>query len=346
MLQKIKGILKYSIVLLITFFLLWKVWMSIEPQENQTRADFIVEVWNSSNLFLLILSGIMAIASHVVRSVRWNLLLSPLNHRIKFWDAFFSVMIGYFVNLAIPRGGELSRCYNIYKSDGVPLDVSIGTVISERIIDLFFLLLLISCSFLIELDTLLGFFNEQLAGNGNLLKAIPFWQVIAIIGVVFGLLLLLPLAMLKIKKNFALRLFLKIKKFLVGLKKGLLVVFNLEHNLLFIFYSLLIWVFYYFMMYFVLLAFPYTEHLSLMAGLSIFVISGIAMALPLPGGAGSYHTLVPAGLILLYGVEADQAKAFAIILHGWHFLILIIFGVISMKISQYRRKHLHHANQR
>jgi uncharacterized membrane protein YbhN (UPF0104 family) len=129
-------------------------------------------------------------------------------------------------------------------------------------------------------------------------------------------------------------LFIKIKNFLLGLKEGVVSIFKLEKNLLFIFYSFLIWVLYYFMAYFVIIAFPESEHLGLMAALSIFVIGGIAMAMPVPGGAGSYHLFVSSGLVFLYGFPHDQAFAFTTIFHGWQTLVIIIFGAASLFISQ------------
>ena len=97
------------------------------------------------------------------------------------------------------------------------------------------------------------------------------------------------------------------------------------------------------MSYFILMAFPETEHIGLLAALTIFVIGGIAVAIPLPGGAGSYHVLVPLGLVILYGLEQDIAVAYTFILHGWQTIIIILFGALSMLLSQYygsKRKNL------
>ena len=88
------------------------------------------------------------------------------------------------------------------------------------------------------------------------------------------------------------------------------------------------------MAYFVIIAFPESEHLGLMAALSIFVIGGIAMAMPVPGGAGSYHLFVSAGLVFLYDLPSDQAFAFTTIFHGWQTLVIIVFGAASLFLSQ------------
>ena len=90
-------------------------------------------------------------------------------------------------------------------------------------------------------------------------------------------------------------------------------------------------------MYFVMLAFPETHSLGLEAALTIFVIGGIAMAVPLPGGAGSFHILVATGLVLLYSLAQDKAVAFTFIFHGWQTIVVIAVGASSMFVSQFLR---------
>lgn len=88
------------------------------------------------------------------------------------------------------------------------------------------------------------------------------------------------------------------------------------------------------MAYAVFLAYPETQVLGLDAALTIFVLGGIAMAIPLPGGTGSYHLLVSRGLFLLYGISKTDAMAFATIFHGWQTLVIIVFGVICLIASE------------
>ena len=87
------------------------------------------------------------------------------------------------------------------------------------------------------------------------------------------------------------------------------------------------------MSYMVVLAFPETSNLGVSAVLTLFAIGAIAMAAPLPGGAGSYHTLVPLGLVTLYNLPQADAIAFVFIFHGWQTFVMIVAGVISLIIS-------------
>ena len=340
---KIKNVLKYSVMLAITGFLLWLSFQNIEVGEGESKLKFIVNAWNTADKFYLMLSAVAAVLSHVIRAERWKILLSPLGHRLSLKDGFISVMVGYFINLAIPRGGEVSRCYTLYRLNKTPVDVSLGTVVAERVIDLLFLLVLIGVSFLIQLEQLIFFFEniniEQDASQGGGLPAFIFLGVgLFLLGVFF-----IIFYIYKTRRFFALRVLSKSRNVFKGIKSGVLVIFRLENKGLFIFHSVFIWLLYYLMSYFILMAFPETEHIGLLAALTIFVIGGIAVAIPLPGGAGSYHVLVPLGLVILYGLEQDIAVAYTFILHGWQTIIIILFGALSMLLSQYygsKRKNL------
>lgn len=334
----LKSIAKYLVILIATVALLLYSLNSIEVKEGETKLGFIVGVWKIANKPLMFLSAFVAIISHLIRAERWRLLLSPLNYKTGLSESFMSVMIGYFVNLLIPRGGELSRSYNLYRLNKTPINISFGTVIVERIVDVFFLLSLITLSFFIELDTLLSFFKSlNLSFDSSSL--IPSFNTIAIITVSIIIFVFFVRRLLVKKRDMFLRIAVKVRSMIRGFKEGGKAILKLEKRGLFIVYSILIWVCYYLMSYIVMLAFPDTENLSFLAALTIFVIGGVAMAIPLPGGTGSYHVLVPAGLVFLYAIPQDKAVAFTVIFHGWQTIVIIIVGASSLFISQHRAKH-------
>jgi uncharacterized protein (TIRG00374 family) len=256
------------------------------------------------------------------------MLIAPAGYKTKLSYSFLSLMIGYLVNLVIPRGGEVSRCYNLYKLDKTPVEISFGTVVVERIVDLLCLLALIGIAFIVEYQKLFAFIDSlpwSAAGNDSRLGVLVLLLVFVILIVVIGKWLL--------QKNN------RIKEFITrtwkGFKEGLLSVFRLENKALFIFQSLFIWFLYFLMSYAVIRAFPQTEHLGVNAVLSLFAIGSIAMAAPLPGGAGSYHVLVPRGLVFLYLIPEPDAIAFTFIFHGWQTAIMIVCGAISLVVSSF-----------
>jgi hypothetical protein len=177
----------------------------------------------------------------------------------------------------------------------------------------------------VEHEKLFAFIGTLPIGTGQSSKLRLLLIVLG--GLVFFVLLFWWL----IKKNNALNAW--VKKTWAGFREGLLSVFRLRNKGRFIVYSLSIWLLYFVMSYAVIQAFPETRHLGFTAVLSLFAIGSIAMAAPLPGGTGSYHVLVPQGLVFLYQVPQPDAVAFTFIFHGWQTAIMIVGGAISLIIT-------------
>ena len=268
------------------------IWFSLKGLTGENKGEYLLETWRSADKGWLALMAVIAMVSHLLRAERWRMLLEPSGNKGKLRDSFLSLMVGYLVNMAIPRGGEVSRCYNLYKLDNIPVDTSFGTVVVERIVDLVCLLSLITLAFVVESDKLFDFIATLPIGKGGESSISTFLLYGGAAVVVLGI-----LAVLLVRKN------KKIKAFVVktwhGFKDGFLSIFRLRNKWLFILYSIVIWALYFAMSYTVILAFPETKNLGIGAVLSLFAIGSIAMAAPLPGGTGSYHILVPQGLVFL-----------------------------------------------
>ena len=264
--------------------------------------------------------AIVAILSHVLRAYRWKMLLMAAGNKVSLGNSFLSLMVGYLVNLGVPRGGEISRCYNLLKLEQTPVETSFGTVVAERVVDVICLIALIAISFFVEWKKLIAFIDSLPIAENS--ASIYKWLIIGGIGffMIGGLIYLF-------RKNE------KFKKVVAGFKHGLLSVFKLEKSFQFFVISVIIWVMYFVMSYLVIIAFPETEVLEFGAVLTLFAMGAIAMAAPLPGGAGSYHTIVPLGLVMLYGLPKGDAIAFVFIFHAWQTSIMIVGGVLSLLIT-------------
>ncbi|MCW5912122.1 MAG: flippase-like domain-containing protein [Cyclobacteriaceae bacterium] len=317
---KLKATLQYVVIFAITGVLLWLSLRGLVVADGENKSEFLWNAWKKSDTGYLLLMALVAMVSHVLRAERWRMLLVPTGNAVTLGSSFLSLMIGYLVNLVVPRGGEVSRCYNLYKLEKTPIEVSFGTVVVERLIDVMCLLSIIALSFFVEWNKLKGFIESLPFASGQ--KSYTLWVVIGIAGI--GL---LAAAVYFIRRNE------KLRKIFLGFKDGLLAVFRLKNKLLFVSYTVGIWSLYFVMSYLVVLAFPETSELGISAVLTMFAIGTIAMAAPLPGGTGSYHTLVPLGLVTLYNLPQADAIAFVFIFHGWQTFIMIVGGVISLIIS-------------
>ena len=104
----------------LTALLLWLSLRGLTLGEGENRTDFLWQAWQNANKGYLGLMAVVAILSHLLRAERWRMLLVPTGNKVGLTNSFLSLMIGYLVNLAVPRGGEVSRCYNLYKLEKTP----------------------------------------------------------------------------------------------------------------------------------------------------------------------------------------------------------------------------------
>ena len=322
-------IVKTSALFFVTAFLLW---LSLKDLPFvKLKQD-----WNNTNLFYLSVSSFILIFSHILRAERWKLMLTPLGYQTKLATNFFAVMVGYFINLAIPRGGEVSRCISLYRMDKVPINTSLGSVVAERVIDLMLLFILLGITLLLEFQKLVDFFSSLLSKKSDLHNT-GFNFNTFIFGFI-AVVVLTTIAILYLWKTHKLAfIFEKIKAFLGGLKEGMMSIFKLEKRLLFLIHSLLIWFCYILMTYYGYKALPVTQDFRMVAILTVFVAGAVAMSLPLPGGTGTYHAIVPAAL-LLYGINLTDGLSIVTIFHLWQTLTVIIIGAISFILSQVKTR--------
>ena len=98
-------------------------------------------------------------------------------------------------NLILPRVGEVSRCGVLAKYDDVSFAKSLGTVVTERLIDTLTILVITGITFLIQMPVFLRFFEETGTKVPSLVHLVtsPWFYVVlfSIIGVLVLLYFLL-----------------------------------------------------------------------------------------------------------------------------------------------------------
>ncbi len=81
-------------------------------------------------------SALAHIASMIIESARWNIIISSVNPRSKLRDAFVSLSIGTVANLLLPlKLGEGARAWALSRLGGLPFSSAISTVIADRVVD-------------------------------------------------------------------------------------------------------------------------------------------------------------------------------------------------------------------
>ncbi|MFD1144909.1 lysylphosphatidylglycerol synthase transmembrane domain-containing protein [Larkinella insperata] len=328
-----KNILKYGISLSIAAGLLWYVFKDID------RAAMF-EAFSKANYSWIIVSGLLTVVAHWSRAYRWGLLMEPVvGHRPSPFNTTVSVLTGYFANLVVPRMGEVTRCGTLNRLEGVPVNVSFGTVVAERIVDVLVLLLLLGATFLIEFSRLstflMDFFSTKLNVTGLRDNS---WLLVLLGGCLLGFAVMVWFFYSRYKEILRQKPFYqKIEKFMAGLLDGLLSVRKLKNPGAFVFHTALIWTMYYFMSFVLIFAMPQTAGLDWRAGLTILIMGSIGMAAPVQGGAGAFNILVGAALAL-YGLSNQDGATLATLMLFTQWFYIVVLGALSFLVVMIKGK--------
>jgi uncharacterized protein (TIRG00374 family) len=295
------------------------VWLSIHNIPD-SEIETTKESFKNADYFIVSLSAFISILAHVMRAWRWNSMLQPLGHSISFKNSFAAVMIGYVVNFAIPRGGELSRCGVATRYEKVPFPAALGTVITERIVDLMLMMVLFFVTLAFQFKELTGLtrqyvlepLSQKLSTNQNLLY-------IFIAGLV-----LFVVALLVFRKKLKNLLTGKMGAMLKSFGEGLKSVKDVKNPGLFIFQSFAIWLCYFLSLYVCFWCFGETKTLGFKPALSLLLFGTIGVAVS-PGGVGAYQ-IICTQVLLFYGVVSSVSISFPWIVWGAQFIAIIIIG--------------------
>ncbi len=317
------SVLQFLLFLCIGILLLWLVFRKID-------LGLIVDELRQINYFWITLCFISGIISHVSRAVRWNLLINTMGHKTSNLRTFYAVMIGYLANLAIPRIGEVTRCGVVSKTEKIPVNALIGTVISERVFDMVVLFLITFLVIIFQLDLVGSFVTRYLVSplflkfEGNKMQMFFFLGTLALL--LLGLIILLR-KLRPVIRHF--RLYQKMVTMINGFWDGILSIKRMQHKGRFLFWTLMIWGNYFLMTYLCFFALQATSHLTIIDGLTVLALGSFGIVAPVPGGIGAYHFIVKAILFELYHIQPVAAVSFATISHFAQTLILLVGGVIS-----------------
>jgi len=291
-------------------YLIWHIYNSFTPEQlSETKKYF-----SEANYSIVFLSVIFSVLSHVSRSYRWNFMLDSLGYHPKLANNFMAISVAYLMNIFIPKSGEVSRGIILDKYEGVPFEKGFGTIISERIVDLIFLLAFTIIALILKFDVLSKYLSEN----------IPTSTVyILLVGMVtFSILMLLFLKYSKSKTN------LKLRGFVFGLKEGILSILKMKKKAAFLFHTFIIWGLYLLSFYTALYALPATSHISFGTIIIAFVVGSFTFAFT-NSGFGTYPAAL-AGILAMFGVTKTVGVAFGWIVWTSNIASLVFFGCLSL----------------
>ncbi len=291
----------------------------------------IIKAFDSANLLYLVLAIVVSILSHVIRALRFVLLLKPLcNRSISLFNCFATIMFGYTINLAIPRAGELARTYYLANLEDLPISLILPTVIIDRLLDIMMLALLACLS--------LYFLPAHIAQNLPWLKNTAL-MLSCMAGAGFILLPVLPKVLEKISKTIKIS---QIEHILKQIEQGVQCLNSPKYYPQILSYSFFMWFMYFLNYLCVFKSLHLFNLISLNIMFTTFLVGSLSVLIPTPGCVGSFHLMVSETLNHISTISIDNAIIFATVLHFTCFIISTIlpagFCMLILAYKKFKRK--------
>lgn len=269
--------------------------------------------FKNANYFYVYLSLFISLFGFISRAYRWKFSIEQMGYHSKLHNNLMAVFVAYFMNLTIPRSGEISRALILKKYEDIPFDKAFGSIVAERIVDLLIFFLFVIASLLLQFNVLKGY----------VLAKIPFEKIILL--AIVGGIVFITFLLIWIYSNWKIVLLLKDK--LSGLTEGMLSIVRMEKKWEFLFHSLFIWFTYILMFYVAIFALKETSNISFGAVVIGFVMGSLAIGFT-NSGFGAFPLLI-AEIFMLYGIPDTAGTAFGWLVWTSQTALMIILGGLS-----------------
>ncbi|MEO7531905.1 MAG: lysylphosphatidylglycerol synthase transmembrane domain-containing protein [Sediminibacterium sp.] len=332
--KRLLSILQYLFFLGLGVFL---VWWSLHQIPKEKWGEFKHSLQTAKYWLMIPVFFILSL-SHIVRALRWRILMLPMGYKPSFINTFFAVMIGYLANLAVPRLGEVLKCTILAKYEKVPAEKLVGTIVAERAFDVISLGVVFLLALIFQFDVV-GQYASQLVKQLFANKSGHFSMVK--IGIGLGILLIIIIAIKVWFNQFShLKIVILAKKILHGIWEGLSSVGKLKQKGLFIFYSLSIWSLYIAGTWVGLLATQGTAQLGLSVAISALAFASIGMIVT-PGGIGAYAYFL-AMVLEKNNIPFELGFANGTLQWFAQFIIVLVIGGLCLGLLPFYNKQKKH----
>lgn len=296
------------------------LWWMYRDTDFKSMSDTII---SKMHWGWMLFSLVFGVAAQMFRGIRWKQMLEPLGEHPRTADCIHAVFISYASSLLIPRSGEISRCGILAKYDNTSFLKSLGTVVTERIIDSLLILTATAIVIFLQVAVFHSFFDQTGTNLGDILHGFTTTGHI-----VTAICMVITIAFLWYAMR-RLTFMTRLRETLQKLKEGALSLQNVKNKWLFSAYTIAIWLSYFLHYSITFKCFDFTAHLGLTAAIVSFIVGSISVIVPTPNGAGPWHFAVKT-ILILYGVADDNAVAFVLIVHTIQTALVPLLGIISL----------------
>ena len=291
------------------------------------------ELWNAMTGISPVWAAVMCVATLgtlVLRAWRWLVLMRPFAPQVSNLNASLALAICYAANVVVPRSGEVLRCVSLKWTTGASISALMATIVVERILDLFWLIVLFWI--IVYIDIALPVLWMPVGADRDTIG------LLALAGCLIALSALVLVSVYREKIVAGMRPLLArlawgrgervleiIETFIGGLsalRQQPTAYFEIFVS------SILLNAAYVFIVYaaFIGMGLDQTYGLDAAAALVIMAISSIGVIIPTPGAIGSYHLLFGEAMHRLYTVPLATALACATLTHALATLTYVFVG--------------------
>lgn len=329
--NRLGDILRLVVFLGIGVFFIY--WFLLKLDADQKAA--IWQAFLDADYAWVAVAMLCCLLSHFVRALRWQLLFHPIGYHPSLNNTFGSVIIAYLANLAFPRAGEVMRCAALRTSEQIPVEKSLGTVVTERVIDALAFVLIVLIGMLFMFGQAKDWLYDTLSAKYDNLPNM------AMIGGALAFILLTAFLLYKLfwKKLLHIKLFKKIDDLVHGMVEGVKSILHLgsRRTALFLLYSVIIYFLYILGGLIIFMAFGETHSLGFDAAFVVYLFGTVGMTFS-QGGIGVYPVLVQVALDI-YGVPMEIGTACGWLLWGSQQAIVIAVGAAYLVYFSLKKHH-------
>lgn len=297
------------------------------------KMDFAkaLEVILSANVIWLLPITVLNFVTFYFRALRWRYILQQ-SKEIPVLDVYSALCIGFMANMVLPmRAGELIRAYVISKKEQLSLSNVFGTIVLERMLDLFAtIVLLVIVLFVASPPNISPEVWVSLKKGGATIT------VLFVMATLFLVMMVHNYTKFTSFMNYFYRILPtglsgKIENLLDSFKDGLKTLEEGKHVFAAGIYNIFVWICIFAMNFSLLAMFDIDVSLEMTLVISLFIVFGV-MVPSSPGFVGPLHAAIIIALGL-YGIQFDEALGIAIVIHLVIFFLLVIPGFFFLWYS-------------
>ncbi|RYD98118.1 MAG: flippase-like domain-containing protein [Sphingobacteriales bacterium] len=314
------------------------VWLSVKDIHHKEWVAIKGAVEHARH-WLIFPALILLVLAHYSRALRWKILMEPLGYKPSNFNVFAAVMIGYLVNAAVPRLGEVMKCTILSRYEKLRVDKLVGTIVMERAVDVVCLIIAFVAAFVFQGQIITEPIREMLSvfindGSGHAsMRKIAF--------LAGGLILFFGILFFVLKRFGHIDFVAKVRNVVTGIAHGLGSIRLLRQKGAFVFQTMLMWALYLAGTTIGIYALQETSPLGVGGGLTTLVLGSLGMVIT-PGGIGAYPLIV-AKLMGWYGLDpATIGNALGWLLWSVQTLVILLGGVACFAYLSYHNKNRKH----